>query len=119
MQADTVVQEDLALESLVTETAQPLRPVHVGEPTPLSKLSETYKPASTLAELDHHVHEVFSLGADSTEATDAVFTRLLGPGKTDPSIYYKDVRVFRIGKREETLASEKGDVESRLFGVRK
>lgn len=89
------------------------------EPQPLSAYVKEYKPASTLAELDHHVHEVFAHGADSTEATDAVFTRLLGPGKTDPSIYYKDVRVFRVGKREETLASEKGDVESRLFGVRK
>lgn len=116
-QAETVVAEDLALEQIV-ETVTPERVINEGESLPLSAYSADYKPAATLAELDHHVHEVFSRGAESTEATDAVFARVLGPKAQDLSMFYKDVRVFRIGQRDNALASEAGDVESRMFGKR-
>lgn len=90
--------------------------VEAAERMPLSQYVKGYRPAATLADLDHHVHEAFAHNAESTEATDAVFQRLLGPGKNDLSLFYKDLRVFRIGKREEALALEKGDIESRMFG---
>ena len=118
-QADvTVTLADLA-DAPIVATAKPEVAITHTEPQPLSAYVKDYKPAATMSELDHHVHEVFAHGAESTEASDAVFQRLLGPNKSDMSIFYKDVRVFRIGMREKALAAEAGDVESRMFGTAK
>lgn len=119
--------EDLALDRELDRIAKespsvddagpaPLRVLKEGELLTLADVVEGYTPAKTIEQLDMHVHEAKAHGAESTEADDSVFKRLLGPHALDASFIYKNLRVYRAGVRESVMASEKMDIESKVFG---